>query len=58
MTRSDGLTWVEDHIWKANRTGLYYWTDETGDASTVGYLTVEEARAALDRYAEWLNEGV
>jgi hypothetical protein len=49
-----GMELVEANIFRGTESGLYYWTDETGDLSE-GYETLEQAEAVLDKYCEWLT---
>lgn len=49
-----GLKLVEASILQCVETGLFYWADETGDLSAE-YKTLRDAREALDKYCEWLE---
>lgn len=49
-----GLKLVEASILQCVETGLFYWVDETGDLSEE-YKTLLDAREALDKYCEWLD---
>lgn len=46
---------VEDHIFKL-ADGKYVFTDETDNFSD-RYDSLEEAKAALERYGDWLTYG-